>query len=277
MAYQYRMGKSTVSKIIIETCLAIWTELVNIHMPQPTEEDHKRIANDYFNLWGFPNCIGSIDGKHCKIKCPSNTGSSFYNYKEYFSVILQAIVDAHKRFIAVEIGGRGRQSDGGTFHYSVINDLIESGRYNIPSDTNIPETSYCLPYALIGDEAYPLKTHLLRPFPSRNLDTHKEYFNSRLSRARKCVECAFGIINAKWRILNKPIETNYEHSCIILKAICVLHNIIRDVDGDIDKEYNNTIGIQSSRNRYHRRYNAATTNAINVRNTFKSYFWENRL
>lgn len=139
-------------------------------------------------------------------------------------MVLQGVADAHKRFIAVEVGGRGRQSDGGTFHYSVINSLIESDEYNIPPESRVPGSSYTLPYVLIGDEAYPLKTNLLRPFPSTNLTVEKDNFNRRLSRARKCIECAFGIMNAKWRILNKPIETNYQNTCIIIKAIPMSHS-----------------------------------------------------
>nr|CAI5864692.1 unnamed protein product [Callosobruchus analis] len=45
----------------------MWQELVNLYMPQPTREDFKRIAEEYYRLWQFPMCIGSIDGKHCGI------------------------------------------------------------------------------------------------------------------------------------------------------------------------------------------------------------------
>jgi len=46
----------------------------------------------------FPHCLGAIDGKHVVLECPANTGSSFFNYKETFSIILLAVVDANYLF-----------------------------------------------------------------------------------------------------------------------------------------------------------------------------------
>ena len=78
------MGVTTVSKIISEMVKIIWTILQPIHMKVPTEHDFKEIANDYYNIWNFPNCLGSIDGKHIRVKCPPHSGSMFYNYKQFF-------------------------------------------------------------------------------------------------------------------------------------------------------------------------------------------------
>ena len=270
------MGKTTVATIVYETCSALWSELVSIHMPHPSQDDLKEIARDFNRLWQFPNCIGAIDGKHCEIICPAHSGSTYYNYKNYFSVILQGVADANKRFIAIEVGGRGKQSDGGTFHYSVLNKLMESGRFNIPPPDMIPGTTCSLPYVFIGDEAYPLKTNLMRPFPERSLNDERRYFNERLSRARKCIECAFGILYAKWRILGKPIETNVEHACLIIQATCILHNVIRDLDGNSDTQYSaimNSEYCESIRNTgLGRRNNSASFIARNVRDMFVNYF-----
>lgn len=42
------------------------------------------------------------------------------------------------------------------------------------------------------------------------------------------IENVFGIMAAKWRILNKPIETRDDNADLIIKAICVLHNFVID-------------------------------------------------
>ncbi|XP_045509279.1 uncharacterized protein LOC123704830 [Colias croceus] len=157
LAFSFRLGATTVGNIIYTTCEAIWDQLVHIHMPQPTMEHLKKIANDYYEKWQFPNCIGSIDGKHCRIKKPKHSGSEYFNYRKFFSLVLQAVADADKKFIVIEVGGRGKQSDGGTFHYSRLNRQLENKTFNMPPPQVLPSTDKQLPMVLIGDEAYPLK------------------------------------------------------------------------------------------------------------------------
>lgn len=79
----------------------------------------------------------------------------------------------------------------------------------------------------------------MRPFPSRGLNPAKENFNDHLSRARKCTECTFGILRAKWRLLGKDIEVSSKNAIIIIKCMCLLHSVVREKDGDSDLDYCN--------------------------------------
>ena len=54
--------------------------------------------------------------------------------------------------------------------------------------------------------------------------------DSNYCQSRRVVESAFGILAAKWRILNKPIETPNMVDRIV-KCVCVLHNIVIDREG----------------------------------------------
>ena len=47
----------------------------------------------FASCWNFPNCIGTLDGKHV-IKQPKNNRSYFFYYKIKFSLILMILVDA---------------------------------------------------------------------------------------------------------------------------------------------------------------------------------------
>lgn len=119
------MGASTVRGIVIDTCKAIWLQLVNAHMPAPSQEQLMASKERFWKIWNFPNCVGAIDGKHCRIKCPPHSGSLYYNYKQFFSVVLQAVSDADYKFLSIEVGGRGSQSDGGTFASSALFERLE--------------------------------------------------------------------------------------------------------------------------------------------------------
>ena len=73
-----------------------------------------------------------------------------------------------------------------------------------PSSFSFPShASYgskTLPYVIVGDRIFPLKSWLLKPFPGRSLEECRRVFNCRLYRTRRCIENAFGILSAKWRI-----------------------------------------------------------------------------
>lgn len=53
-------------------------------MKKPTVIDFKNIADEFFDKWNFPNCIGSVDGKHIREKGPSNSGSIYILIKTFF-------------------------------------------------------------------------------------------------------------------------------------------------------------------------------------------------
>jgi hypothetical protein len=84
-------------------------------MPVPTTEMLLVMSNEFYLKWNSPKCIGSIDGKNIQLKCPSNSGSMYYNYKHYCSIVLQGLADARYRFIAIDVCACGKQSDSGFF------------------------------------------------------------------------------------------------------------------------------------------------------------------
>jgi len=78
VGHSYRVGFETVSQIVTEVCQAICRRMENIYLPEPTTEIWEQSAKVFEDVWQFPNCIGSIDGKHITIKCPNKTGSNHF-------------------------------------------------------------------------------------------------------------------------------------------------------------------------------------------------------
>ena len=70
-----------------------------------------------------------------------------------------------------------------------------------------------LPFIFIGDEAFPLKRNLLRPYPGRiNRAEPMAVYNYRLSREQRIVENSFGILTARL-----TPSSSYLHAHAILK------------------------------------------------------------
>lgn len=231
LGYSFRISDVTVGRIIKETCVAIWTNFHSIHMRFPKEDDALHIAAKFSERWDFPNCDGCIDGKHVRIQKPFHSGTMFRNYKQYFSIVLQAVAGPDYRFIAIDVGGYGKESDGGIFRHSNLSKLLEAGALGTRRITTLPGTDVRVPHVFLGDEAYPLKPYLMRPYPVSKLGEMETIFNNRLSRARQVVEYAFGIMCSKWRLLYKSIEVNPTETDKIVKCICLLHNIVIDKEG----------------------------------------------
>lgn len=221
-------------------CTAIIKNLTRQYIPQPKKENWEQIASDFWDIWNFPNCIGALDGKHVVIEAPPNSGSMYYNYKKTFSIVLMALVDAHYRFIAVDIGAYGKNSDGGIFSNSNLGKALEQKKLNIPDGKPLPGTIEKLPFTIIGDEAFPLKTYLLRPYPGPQMyaDDTKKKFNDRLSRARKVVEDTFGQLTQKFRIYSRRIKILPQNADKIIMTTCILHNFI--------KQHGNSIQLPTS-------------------------------
>lgn len=230
VGFSFRMAKSTVHQIVKETCDALIEALRDL-IPEPCEASWKRIAEKFESRWNFPHCIGAIDGKHVRIKRPSNSGSLFFNYKKYFSIILLAAVDADYCFTIVDIGAAGRQSDSGVFSSSDFGRAMETGELHVPSPDEVTDLG-TVPYFFVGDEAFPLKGNLQKPFPRASLTFEKKVYNYRLSRARRVSENAFGILSARWRIYHQALLVNVDLAKKYVYATILLHNFLKVQDSN---------------------------------------------
>ena len=234
LSFNFRIGRSTVSGIIRETCSALWTVLQPEYVKAPSsEEDWRDISKEFEKIWNFPHCIGAIDGKHIVIQAPSLSGSYYYNYKGTYSVVLLAICDAHYRFTIVDVGDAGRQNDSGVLYNSTFGQALESGTLCLPSASDLPGTTIRAPFVFVGDAAFPLRTDMKRPFPGKNLEDLQAVFNYRLSRCRRVIENSFGILAARWRILRRPIIASPENAVIFTKAAIALHNFLRTTESSV--------------------------------------------
>lgn len=146
-------------------------------------------------------------------------------------MVLFAVCDHDYIFRYVNIGAFGGVNDAGVFSNSSFGKLLTSDVLNIPEPKplpNTPDSEY--PHFFVGDGAFPLQTNLLRPYAElrkRDFYRSEKIFNYRLSRARRVIENAFGILVSRWRIFRKPIVADRHTVELIVKACVCLHNFLK--------------------------------------------------
>ena len=119
------------------------------------------------------------------MKCPKQSGSQFYKYKGFHSVILMALVDADYKFTWVEVGRNGSASD---------------------AQVSLTDDDKDMPYFIIADDAFTLRRWPMKPFSMRNMTRTQRIFTYIMSRAQRIVGNAFGILAHRFRCLLTTLQ-----------------------------------------------------------------------
>ncbi|XP_050093466.1 uncharacterized protein LOC126576295 [Anopheles aquasalis] len=227
----YRISRQSISLFIPEVCDSLIILLRDYVKLPATNDEWLRVSATFQDRWQFPHAIGAIDGKRILIKNPNFSGSDNFNYKQFCSIVLLAIVDANSNFIFADVGYKGRISDGGVLRYSSLYRMLENNLLQIPDPeclTNEPPSSIKVPYMLLGDKAFAFTTYCLRPFEGNTRSgSVKRIFNNRHSRARMTVEMAFRMLSARFRVLRTVMEQDTDTGSKIVLATIYVHNFIR--------------------------------------------------
>lgn len=201
MAFSYRISHSAISQFVPQVLSSLKKKLHGQYLPPASQIDWFKKAEEFWERWQFPNCVAGIDGKHVRIFSPDKSGSLFYNFKGFFSIVLFAMVDANCKFILVDVGSYGKEGDAGIFRKSQMGKKVTNGEI-FPPPKQLPHSENILPYVIVGDEAFRLDKHLMKPYSQKQalVDSSKRRFNYALSRARRVTESAFGLLCVVFRI-----------------------------------------------------------------------------
>ena len=147
--------------------------------------------------------------------------------------------DARYNFIMVDVGSKGRQSDGGVFKNSNFYERLGNEELNLPPPSPLYPTGASVPQVCLTDAAFPLGRHGLRPFAGAGtgaLPVAKNVFNYRLSRSRRTIENNFGIMAARWRIFRGEIVVELYMTKLIVQAAVCLHNFVKKHENDLPED-----------------------------------------
>ena len=160
----FGLGRSTVCVIVVETCNAIAKHLFPRYVSFPMGERLRDIVSVFEICWGFPQVAGAIDGTHIRIVCPRESSSDYYNCKDYYSIIMQAVVDHKGLFLDAYIGWPGKVHDARVFvnsslyHKGIIGTLLPHWKqqiFGVQVYTFGAPGRSCLPSIAMTDETVP--------------------------------------------------------------------------------------------------------------------------
>ena len=141
------------------------------------------------------------------------------------------MVDAGYRFIYYDVGANGSASDSGIWNRCSLKKAIDEQRLRFPAPKPLQEgnAASTAPFVFVGDDAFALSEHMMKPFHYNNPDQSESerIFSYRLSRARRVVENAFGILSNRFRVLLNPIALrDAEKIKKVILACLALHNML---------------------------------------------------
>ena len=123
--------------------------------------------------------------------------------------------------------------DAKVFTNSSINAKLRGNK--LPTTFQTVPGGAKIPNYLIGDPAYPLLPFCMKEYKSC-ANNEQVIFNNMLRSARNPIECAFGRLKARWRLLNRKIDLKLEeiptviYACFVLHNYCEKHNVYVDPD-----------------------------------------------
>ena len=272
IGHLFGVSKSLVSLVVREFCHAVRKVLLPKYIKFPEGDDLKKVVDGFKHKYGFPQCVGAIDGSHIPIVSPQQYAADYYNRKGWHSIILQGTVDHLGLFTDVYVGWPGRVHDARVFTNSAIYQKCHGG--NLLPDWGVNFNSVNVPLVFLGDPAYPLQSWLMKPFINNgHLSDGQKKFNYRLSHARVIVEHVYGRLKGRWRCLLKRLDISINQVPELVASCCVLHNIC-EIHGDSfnddwlhDVQGNNNNNNLSSRNTH-----MICSDGENVRNALMAYF-----
>ena len=280
-ANSFGIHQCTVSKTVAEVCKAINTVLGPKYIHLPNSQDEMREKVSEFELrFGMIQAFGCIDGTHVALKRPPANSQDYFNYKQFFSLNIQAVCDSKGYFMDVECRWPGSVHDAKVFANATICNKLNRGKLPQTFRSVLPGYDVVSNY-LIGDPAYPLTQFCLKEYQTCS-ENKQVIFNSMLRSARNQIECAFGRLKARWGFLRRKVDIKFEMIPLVAYSCFVLHNYCESVQHcGLDEDVVETLVLQQRTEEENMPNNPDTIYSINnhqgeyVRSILTDYIEQN--
>jgi len=191
------VSQQTVSRVVTRVTRVLG-ELYSEEVTFPTsQQDRAKTMRDFYAIAQFPAVLGAIDCTHIAIQSPGgDAGELFRNRKGYFSLNVQAVVNANLLFENVVSRWHGSVHDATIFSSSRLYARFETGEI---------QGGY-----LLGDAGYPCKPYLLTPLGAPTTWAEQNYNYAQI-RTRNPVERAFGVLKRRFPYLRMGLRVKVKH------------------------------------------------------------------
>ncbi|XP_064479048.1 uncharacterized protein LOC135392262 [Ornithodoros turicata] len=139
------------------------------------------------------------------------------------------------KFSYVNVGSSGRNHDSAVLQRSSLPAVINSTLFNT---FTVTLQGVDVGPVILCDQAFPLRQHLVKPYPDRATNTpQKQEFHTLVSGASRVVETTFGMLKARFRILHEGLEHGIDSCTTIIRACCILHIICEDINDVVEQHW----------------------------------------
>lgn len=224
-----------------------------INTPENRAEAEKHMHE--FKEAGFNGCMGSMDATHVKMdRCSNIMQLANKGYKMPFPArTYNTTVNHRRRILSTTRGHPARWNDKTLIRYDDFATALKDG--SIMSDNifelqqfaadNTVETVKYRGAWLLVDNGYLNWSCTVPPF-KMTLNQWEAKWSKWLESMRKDVECCFGILKGRWRVLKAGVRSHGTASCDkIWLTCCAFHNMLLDVDG-LDVGWQNSVDASSA-------------------------------
>ena len=221
--------KSTCNKVFRQFLRNFTPAFYSKFVVPPTGMKRKKIMDTYAKI-GLHGCMGSMDATHVFwARCPENMHNLCIGKEKKPSVAWNCVVDHAYGIHHVSDLIFGATNDmtlarNDAYPMKFSNGGFEKIKFEILIGRGLVQV--CYGAYLITDTGYLKQNCFVCPMPNR-VDRQAVIFSEFVESTRKDVECTFGQLKNRFRIIKRPLEMESLHEInLLFKACCVLHNMI---------------------------------------------------
>ena len=160
----------------------------------------------------------------------------YLNRKSRYSLNVQAACDYKCCFFDVVVKWPGSVHDARVFANSQLNACLNNHTISpcvrsLPIPVTQGGGQEAIGAFILGDPAYPLLPHVMKEFTGGGATQQEQYFGLKLCKARMVIECAFGLLKARFGMLRRAMDINLDELPNAIYACFVLHNYC-EVNGE---------------------------------------------